>query len=480
MVEETRFNVVYFFMTMCLQIISFVFLFNFRSTEYIVYIFSFIIFCVSPFVWINDFLAVSTGLNKDSRYSTLFQYKEISLGISSLLIFLGIFLVILTNEKIRKQKVEQKLKAEKIDDWSADKKPAENLNSLKTSDSQEYNSKEILRLYALAVILSWGMVMETFSDSTTFGDKGLTKSGFSERMNEFMNIPHFVVNETDNIIHQQTAGNVSPMIKAFSAYAVTFIVFFFGLFIRIPFGVSGDKNGAGRGFDKIHVVNMENIFNPKFFRNIDQNRNVAIFFTCTFISSLLFMFGLLIQKIPVVLPVSVLSIGFVLLTTLLFGSFFGMRHKIDAKGVQIMIMFLLSVLCSFLGTPVIVGMLQFFLEICGTSLIIDESWLGLGISVVLSFFLIFSFVMYFSVTWINNDASKRIQIFNAVLVCMALSLFMGLSTTYHMFTNLYTFIRGILESLFVYIVPFLVIVVSIVLFALSFKSYQKGLIMTDG
>ena len=474
MVEETRFNVVYFFMTMCLQIISFVFLFNFRSTEYIVYIFSFIIFCVSPFVWINDFLAVSTGLNTDSRYSTLFQYKEISLGISSLLIFLGIFLVILTNEKIRKQKVEQKLKAEKIDDWSADKKPAENLNSLKTSDSQEYNSKEILRLYALAVILSWGMVMETFSDSTTFGDKGLTKSGFSEWMRELMNIPHFIVGETDNVIHQQTAGNVSPMIKAFSAYAVTFIVFFFGLFIRIP--LSG-----GRGFDKIHVVNMENIFNPKFFRNIDQNRNVAIFFTCTFISSLLFMFGLLIQKIPVVLPVYVLPIGFVSLTTLLFGSFFGMRHKIDAKWVQIMIMFLLSVLCSLLGTPVIVGMLQFFLEIFGMSLITENSsWLGLGISVVLSFFLIFSFVMYFSLTWINNDASKRIQIFNAVLVCMALSLFMGLSTTYHMFTNLYTFIRGILESLFVYIVPFLVIVVSIVLFALSFKSYQKGLIMTDG
>jgi hypothetical protein len=197
-------------------------------------------------------------------------------------------------------------------------------------------------------------------------------------------------------------------------------------------------------------------------------------------TSLLFIFGVLIQKFGT-LPAYILPIGFVSLTTLIFGSFFGMRHKIDAKGVQIMIMFLLSVLCALLGTPVIVGILQFFLEMWGTSLITEESsWSRLGISVALSFSLIFSTVMYFSYSWIKNDASKRLQIFHAVLVCMALSLFMGLSTTYHMFTNLYTFIRGILESLFVYIVPFLVIVVSIVLFALSFKSYQKGLIMTDG
>jgi hypothetical protein len=198
-------------------------------------------------------------------------------------------------------------------------------------------------------------------------------------------------------------------------------------------------------------------------------------------TSLLFIFGVLIQKFGT-LPAYILPIGFVSLTTLIFGSFFGMRHKIDAKGVQIMIMFLLSVLCALLGTPVIVGILQFFLEMWGTSLITESMPNGelLIISFMLFFYLIFATVMYFSYSWIQNDASKRLQIFHAVLVCMALSLFMGLSTTYHMFTNLYTFIRGILESLFVYIVPFLVIVVSIVLFALSFKSYQKGLIMTDG
>ena len=113
----SQFNVVYFLMTICLQIISFVFLFNYRSTEYIVYVFSFIVFCLSPFVWVNDLLAVGNVLNTNSLYFTLFQYKELSLIISSLLIFLGIFLVLLTNENVRKQKVLRHNKAEQLGYW---------------------------------------------------------------------------------------------------------------------------------------------------------------------------------------------------------------------------------------------------------------------------------------------------------------------------------------------------------------------------
>ena len=481
----SQFTVAFFLMTMCLQIISFLFLFNYRSTEYIVYIFSFIIFCVSPFVWINDLLAVGSVLNTNSIYFSLFQYKEISLVISSLLLFLGIFLVLLTNENVRAMKVGQKHKAGEVAEKTTSDENV-TLNSLWTSNSQEAKNKLILKLYATVVILSWGLVIETFSGSATFGKKikeGHTDSGFAGMIGWLLNMPQTILIETDKAIHRQTdpLTNVTPFVKAFSAYFVTFIILFFGLFLRIPIGVTGVN------YNKIHVVNMENIYNAKFFRNIDQNRNIAIFFTCWILSFLLW--GSISYLIEWLDPWSniiltrnisvgtVIKSSFFLFVILIFGSFFGKRDSLDPRSVQLLIMFLLSVLCSILGTPVLVGLIQFILELSGYSLNEGTSLLYcFGVC----FALLFSIVMSYGKQWIMDDAYKRIQIFNAVLVCMAVSLFIGLSTTYNMFTNAYNVFRFLIEAVFVFIVPLLIVILSLILFAFAFKSYQKGLIMTDG
>lgn len=102
-VRKEQFKVVYYILSVILQIISFSYLFDFRQTEYIVYVFSFVVYCVSPFLWIQDFHNFGNYLEK-SWVRILFKYKKYSLYLASILTFLGIFLVILTNENIRKKK----------------------------------------------------------------------------------------------------------------------------------------------------------------------------------------------------------------------------------------------------------------------------------------------------------------------------------------------------------------------------------------
>lgn len=475
--EDSTFKVVYFVLTIILQLISFVFLFQYKSTEYIVYIFSFVIFCISPLIWINDLLAIGRGINPKNIYFTLFQYKQLSLVISSIFVFLGIFLVILSNEKVRKQKVNEKIKNDKKHDWGEGKINDPDLNNLDVASASDKHTKsEIMRLYFLVITLSWGIILEAFSNSDTFGQKKSdTDSGFTKSMKWLLDIPYIILHAIDeNIRENLDPLKIPPLINALAFYTVTFIVVFFGLFIRIPFGPK---------VDWVKVVNMENIFNPMFIRNLDQYRNIAIFFTCLIFSLLLLcvfvIFGLFSPRFALVS-----KIALPLINITIWGLFFGFRRILDENGVKKLIMGLLALLFSFLGTPVIIGIIQFFLEF------LKMSWnngdicvFGLTKSFVIFMgiaLFLFCIAFFVGLVCIDTDDSKTLQIFNAILVCMAVSLFVGLSTTYNMFTNLYNLIRIILEGVFVYIVPLLVVILSIVLFIFSLKIYQKDLISTDG
>ena len=469
--EDSTFKVVYFVLTIILQLISFVFLFQYKSTEYIVYIFSFVIFCISPLIWINDLLAIGRGINPKNIYFTLFQYKQLSLVISSIFVFLGIFLVILSNEKVRKQKVNEKIKNDKKHDWGEGKINDPDLNNLDVASASDKHTKsEIMRLYFLVITLSWGIILEAFSNSDTFGQKKSdADSGFTKSMKWLLDIPYIILHAIDeNMRENLDPLKIPPLINALAFYTVTFIVVFFGFFIRIPFGPK---------VDWVKVVNMENIFNPMFRSNLDQYRNIAIFLTCLLFSLLLLcvfvFFGLFSGRFALVS-----KIALPLINITIWGLFFGFRRILDENGVKKLIMSLLSLLFSFLGTPVIIGIIQFFLEFIGKSL--SFHWSILPLLMLCIFVSLFSIALSLGFVWIDNDESKQLQIFNAILVCMAVSLFVGLSTTYNVFTNLYNLIRIILEGVFVYIVPLLVVILSIVLFIFSLKIYQKDLISTDG
>jgi hypothetical protein len=470
--DKSEFNVLYFATTMILQMISFWFLFNFRSSEYIVYIFSLLVFCVSPFVWIKDLLAIGNVLNKDSIYYTLFLYKGLSLAISSVLVIAGMFLVIMSNEITRKQKVEKKRKsgnpAPSADNVDIDQNNAK-LDNLTTTPMQETRSKTILILYTTIITLMWGMVLEAFSRSCSFGKDGRSgyKSGFATLIGHILDKPYTWVSSSEKKwINYTTQIKVSPLCKSFLLYFTTFLVIFFGLFARVSLGVN-----------KYKIVNMGNMFGSNFYRNVGYYRDAAIFFTCLILC--LFLYICLLQVGEVFR--TFVKFAFLPLLVLIFGLFFGLRKTFDVLGVQNLIMFLIALLLAFLGTPVIIALVQLLCEIRGWSLNSNH----FPPVYIASLFGVFVFLPLFLLTfilgmkWVADDSFKNLQMMNVIIVCMAVSSFVSLTPAYTVFTNMYNVIKFIIEVLLIYIVPLLIVVLSLVLFIFSLKNRNGGLV-TDG
>jgi len=68
---------------------------------------------------------------------------------------------------------------------------------------------------------------------------------------------------------------------------------------------------------------------------------------------------------------------------------------------------------------------------------------------------------------------KSMKMFIVVLVCMTISLFMSLISEYNMFTNLYKFIKILMEIVLVYLAPITVVILSIIQFVYSLRNHQK-------
>ena len=66
---------VYYVLCIVVYIISFIYLFNYKSTEYIAYIITFILNCIFPFIWLED-------LQKFLRFhgTRLMMYKVYSIS----------------------------------------------------------------------------------------------------------------------------------------------------------------------------------------------------------------------------------------------------------------------------------------------------------------------------------------------------------------------------------------------------------------
>jgi hypothetical protein len=548
-IRKGQFKVVYYILSIILQIISFSFLFDFRQTEYIVYVFSFVVYCVSPFLWIQEFHNVGSYLEK-SWVRILFKYKKISLYLASILTFLGIFLVILTNENIRKQKVgTHKAGQDKgYHDQNDDEREGV-LNSLKTDNKQtEHYRKVVLILYTTVVTITWGIIGETFSNSTTFiKNKGVhnseTGNGFIKTLSWLLDQPHDLLRVLDTKWHNLTNKiDVTPMAKCFSLYCITFVSMFFGLFIRFPENYSairGEKSMNGEfkenceynkdptkrlncekeqrqaKFGAIKIINVENIFTQKFRAHINQNRDVALFFISAFISLLSFLPLLFIttnwwQIIWIVIA------GIITIVT--FGSFFGARNMIDVNGTKTLIMVLLSIVFSLLGTPVVLGILQlaaeggmlsnFFVKFFKRPVHkiyyyfskdnnfsqknmkkYYDDWDPKTLNTSFKHLFILSLVVFCTLLltisiggseWFAEGNDKQIRLFNALLITMAVSLFIGLSAHYNAFTNLYKIIKAIIETTLVFVAPIGLVVLSLVLFIFAMKNHDKFLYKTDG
>ena len=114
----------------------------------------------------------------------------------------------------------------------------------------------------------------------------------------------------------------------------------------------------------------------------------------------------------------------------------------------------------------------------------DSSFiLKMSIGVFVALFLVMLFVGL-SITGLLDNSYiqdvKSMKLINAILVTMTVSLFVSLTPTFNMFTNLYKTIKMILETLMVYIVPIGSVIIALVLFIFAYENHHKNIVHTDG
>lgn len=537
--KNSQFKVIYYALTIILQVINLIFLFDYRSTEYLVYVFSFIVFCVTPFLWIGDLRNFGNALSKGT-YKNLFKYKEFSLLISFLLTFLGILLVILTNENVRKYKAGVDKNKEKTDFWDLpeserdedEKKYKSELNNLELKDNKrKYNDKVIRILYATILTFHWGLVAEAFSQSSTFGKDTDTfklnkySSGFTRTIEWLLDQPYLFANNVDKKLHRYTdAVHTTPLMKSFSLYCVTFITMFFGLFIRIPKTIDGDKyteiKDPGKRFEAVRIINMPALFTPIFYRQLHQYKDTSLFFLSLFLVIIAFFLIRFVNNLTGGrMGKTGTSMSFAISIALIFGLTFGLRNTMNSQTVQGIVWVLLSMIFAFLGTPVLMGLMQLFMEggfigslialfgnffikvfnnifkffnmgpfnvipISRTLNMFDGSFiLYMFGGVFVALFIVMLFVGLGITGLLKNEYNqdvKSMKLINAILVTMAVSLFVSLTPSFNMFTNLYKAIKLILETLMVYIVPIGSVIIALVLFIFAYENHHKNIVHTDG
>jgi len=481
--SKFNFKVIYYLLCITFYIISFVYLFNYKSTEYIAYIITFILNCVFPFIWLEDLQMMF------SKYgSVMMKYKVYSIYISNILVFLALFLVVITNEKVRKVKIKE------YNDEKATNNEARPVDNLYTKDHlKEKRDKVILIIFITFIALTWGMIGETFSGSTTitsFAKKPYLdniainkENSFSKTIHDLLDLPHNVVCNADRFIHSYLDPiQATPLVKSFFIYSVTFISVFFGAFIRIPKHPEEIQNKM----DRFQSVNMENVFTQEYERNYQQYRDLCIFVWSSLISisTIYAVYYIIPYALKNLTSDSIINTynnykvySIPVIITFIFGLFFGLRNKIkDRKNkTKKLVMSVISLIFAFVGTPVVLGITQLICSILNLPSLNSSFTTGMS-TLFLAYILIFIALFLFSAIYSSDKLLKNLKsmkMFIVVLVCMTISLFMSLMSEYNMFANLYNFIKILMEIVLVYLAPITVVILSIIQFVYSIRNHQK-------
>jgi len=106
--------------------------------------------------------------------------------------------------------------------------------------------------------------------------------------------------------------------------------------------------------------------------------------------------------------------------------------------------------------------------------------LSISVGFIFTFLLFFLYGYGIDKKWVFNDEGKPFKTFLAVMITMAISLFMALSTQFNMLTALYTGVVSLLKLVLKYLAPIGLISFIIVQFIFTFKNYQQFKRKTDG
>lgn len=481
---------VFYFVSIAMYVISFFYLFG-KSlpATYMIYVFVFILSTVFPFIWMEDFLRiVSTSANGQS----LVLYRKYGVIISLTIQFLGLFLVVLSNENIRKMKLYSVPKDQETNN-------REKVRDMTTNDAEtRLTYKNIAILFVTITTLLWGVVGEAFSENKIIKLSADNSSALIQTIRWLLNQPYQMIYNFDTLWNNfMQKIQVSPLVKASGMFCATFLVLFFGAFVRIK---HFKHPLAHHITDTFNIVNIGPMFPPFFKRHPDIFRDLSVFFL-SLITSLCFggivfyLKSCFKEWIPKPAVIMSTLAGF----ALFFGCFFGKRKEMfpDIFSIKKLIYFLLCIVFTMVGTPVVLGVLQLIVEsgildgvmrFCLNILnsltkgnasypmleTLNTNGLLGGSAFVISITLLFTmFGLGLDKKWVVDSNGKSMQMFLATLITMSVAMFAALNTRYKVCTALYTFIKSIVELVIVFLAPATMVALSIVLFVFSYKNYMK-------
>jgi hypothetical protein len=473
--------VVLYFIVIILYIINFVYLFKRDHSEYIAYVFVFIVNGIFPMIWIKDFHDFIANANFGSTLvESLMKYREWSVYTALFLQFIALFLVVIKNENVR---VMKKMNKAHNDGLMRSEK-----NTLTTQSKTTEHYDKIILIFFVTITTT---VLSLIGDTFTYPVDSAYDTNLIQVIRWLMGQPEQFANNIDSSIHYiLNMIKTTPLVKSFGVYCVVFICVFFGAFIRIPQQAHRNPNRV-KSIARFKIINMTNPFPAVFERKLDTYRILTLVFFCIFISIVLFgILGLLMafMKLPAMFAQGVFVLG----SILFFGCFLGKRYDVlpTSYSIKKMAFFLLSVVFALLGTPTVLAILQLFAEIgifnFFTSLFNNDNSITtaystlntnnvLGGAFIIIFLTLLITMNELGVTrgWFDNSNGAPMRMFIVILVCMAISLFTALIVKYPMFTYLYKFLFGIARNTQLFIAPLAIIVFAIVQLIFAAKNNNK-------
>lgn len=461
--------------------VSFYYLFkNHLPSENIIFMFVFVLNTIFPFIWIKDFLSIDAENESAHR---LIIYRNFGVVAAISVQFLSLFMVALKNENVRKMKILSITK----DDETHNRQTQKNLNT--NDEGTEKADKNIAILFVTITTLLWGIVGMAFSENNVFKITDSTDySPFFQTIRWLLNQPYQIINNVETTwLHFMDRIDVSPLVKAFSIYWLTFLVTFFGVFVRI------NQPHKQNSMDLFKIVNIFPLFPAVFNRHLDKYRSIGVFFLSFIVSlcfaGIMFTFNSFYRILSNSTFIGASAVSFSVILSWLFWK----RKELfpNKNSVKHLIYYLLCVIFALVGTPVVLAALQLLVgtgllsivqKICSNlfahppPVLSTLNYNGIleGSAVVI--FTVLMFAMYaigVDKKWLSSANDKSIQMFLVTLVTMTISLFTALNTKYRVSLGLYEWIKAILQFLLVYVAPLLLTVLAIVQFIFSYTNYMK-------
>ena len=352
-------------------------------------------------------------------------------------------------------------------------------NTFSNDEGTEKADRLISIFFVTITTLIWGVIGVAFSENKIITHAPDFKfPPLFATIRWLLNQPYHFINNIEIIWHNfMDRINMSPLVKAFSIYCVTFIVTFFGAFVRIPQFKNPREHNP---MDLFNVVNMMPIFPAIFRRRLEQYRNLSVFLLSLIVSlcfaGLLFGIKSVFKSIPKSAVVGMSIVG----VAIFFGCFFGKREELfpDAESVKRLVFFLLCFIFALVGTPIALAVVQLLGEL-GLFRLLPIRTLNSGGLLEGSaglFFTVLLFAMYGlgkDKDWLDNANGKSMQMFLATLVTMTISLFAALSTKYKVSLGIYEWIKNAMQLILVYVTPLALVALAIVQFIFSYKNYMR-------